>query len=66
MNKIFTQDEYNWLLKEEQELLSSSVAECDEAELVPRNDCIKNILDFSKAYSCSKSESIGCIETILN
>ncbi|HIA37778.1 MAG TPA: hypothetical protein EYN89_13855 [Flavobacteriales bacterium] len=66
MNKIFTLNEYNWLLKKEQELLISSTSVNHEGEHVPSKERIKNILDFSKAYSCKKSKIAGYLETVLN
>ena len=66
MNKIITQDEYMRLLNEEQELLNSYSSVHNDTEHIPAENTIKNILAFSKAYSCKKSASTGYIETVLN
>lgn len=66
MDKIITQNEYIKLLKEEQELLISYSSVHNNTEHIPTDNTIKNILDFSKAYSCRKSSSEGYIEMVLN
>ncbi len=65
MDKTITRNEYMRIIEEEKELLGS--ASCDaNVQSNPSNNTINNILNFSKAYSCRNSESVGNIENVLN
>jgi len=65
MNKTFTRNEYMRIIEAEKELLGSSATDA-KIQSDPSNNTVYNIMDFSKAYSCRSSETVGNIEHVLN
>jgi len=65
MDKTFTRNEYMRIINEEKELLDSASRDAN-VQSNPSNNTINNILNFSKAYSCQNSKSVGNIENMLN
>ena len=65
MDKTFTRNEYMRIIEEEKELLGSASSDAN-VQTNPSNNTVNNILNFSKAYCCRNSESVGNIEHVLN
>lgn len=65
MNRTITRNEYMQILKEEKELLGSTSYEAN-IQSTPSDYAVNNILNFSKAYSCKSSRTVGTIEHVLN
>ena len=65
MNRTFTRNEYMRIIEEEKELLGSTSYDAN-IQTTPLNNTVNNIVNFSKAYSSTKSATVGNIEHVLN